>query len=282
MKKKTGWFLLALLALCAAGFAAGKPRTALPAEMLNPRDSFALKVELVGAIPRTEGFRILQGGCVTEKYAWFAMVSEDQFSDWEKSQCYIIRYDRATMKETGRSLPLSLGHANDITYLPATNELYVVHCYRRMISVLDADTLTVKEVKHTDDTYKFDLYAIAYNEKRNGFVTAMNQAAMILYDADWKVTGTALPQKTNLVTQGICADDRYVYHILYDADPDAEEKENIILAVEWKGNEIARLPLGLSDVEPENISLVGDTFYIGCNNSTWTGGLVYTAKLVKK
>lgn len=281
LNKKFVWVAIGILILAGAGIWVWSLQPQAPAALLNSEDHFELQSELVGTIPPIDGFRILQGGCVTEDNAWFAMVSEEQFNDWEKSQCYILRYDTKTMQETARSEVLTLGHANDITYVPATNELYVAHCYQRMISVLDADTLTLKEVKRTDDAFKFDLYGISYNEKENCFITAYNRVAMIIYDADLKVIGSALPQKTELVTQGICSDDQYVYHVLYAADPDAEENENIILVLDWKGNEIARVPVGMEGIEPENISLVGDTFYIACNNSTWTGGEIYRGKLVK-
>lgn len=278
-KKKVGLAVIALAALAIIFLVGWLLRPSTPADLINGKEQFRLQTELIGTIPRMDGFRILQGGCVTEKRAWFAMVSDEDFSDWEKSKCYILCYDTKTMQEIARSEVLMLGHANDITYLPQTNELYVVNCYMRQISVLDADTLTLKEVKKTDNTFKFDLYAIDYNQKKDCFVTAMNQAAMVHYDRDLKLIGSALPQATKLVTQGICCDDRYVYHVLYAADPDAPENENIILVLDWAGKEIARIPVGLEGIEPENISLLGDTFYIGCN--TRYGGKIYRGKLVK-
>lgn len=83
------------------------------------------------------------------------------------------------------------------------------------------------------------------------------------------------------MTQGICADEKYVYHVMYSTSSNTEEPMHMIFVRDWDGALIASIPVALKACEPENISLVGDMFYIGFNNSTGTGGVVYTVKLVK-
>lgn len=97
------------------------------------------------------------------------------------------------MKEVARSEVLSLGHANDITYIPETNELYVIHVVNRKVSILDADTLTVKD---TVRMQFMDSYAIEYNPQRNEFVTGIASAGMGIFDRDLKVQRGAECQGT--------------------------------------------------------------------------------------
>ena len=55
----------------------------------------------------------------------------------------------------------------------------------------------------------------------------------------------------------------------------------MLFVYDWDGNFVTKIILGI-EYEPENLSLVGDTFYMGCNNSSWSGGLLFTAKIVKE
>ncbi len=280
MKKKSFWIIIGVALLMGAMVSGCGEASTVPGKVLNSEDQFTVETELVLEIPQIdEYFRVMQGGCVSDKYAWFVIVSAEDYNDDENKEAYVIKYDRETMTEVARSEKLKLGHGNDVAYLQETNELYVLHVYRRMISVLDADTLTVKETKQTDSEFKFNCYAIDYNASKDCFVTAHQTAAMVIYDRDLKVKDATLALDTTLVTQGICADDKYVYHVFYSTKSNTVEPENMIFVVDWYGKIVTKIPIGLKEIEPENISLVGDTFYIGFNNGK--GGLVYTAKLVK-
>lgn len=176
----------------------------LPNRMINSEDTFSVTLEFAGEVPRIDDFRIMQGGCVTEDYAYFAMIGAENADAYILSECYIIKYDRSTMKEIARSEVLKLGHANDITYVPEANELYVIHVVNRKVSILDADTLTVKDTKRLQ---LLDSYAIEYNETRDCFVTGIATAGMGFFTRDLKVTGSAEEIDSTLITQGICADD---------------------------------------------------------------------------
>ena len=69
-------------------------------------------------------------------------------------------------------------------------------------------------------------------------------------------------------------DNDFIYFVQYN--------QNVIMIYDWEGNLVKRVDMTLTGVEPENICLVDDTFYIGCNNSKWTGGIVYSLKIVKQ
>lgn len=247
-----------------------------PSDFLNAKDRFAVETELVFDIPSIdENFCIMQGGCVTDNYIWVLIVGvENYYNDFAK-ECYIVKYDRATMEEIGRSDKLKLGHANDMTYVAETNELYVAQCFANQVSIVDPESLTIKETICLD--LYFSVYAIDYNPSKDSFVMGVGQAGMAMFDRELNLYDTAMPQDTTLVTQGICADDQYVYHVLYSTKSNTEEPDNMIFVLDWEGNLITKVPIGLEGYEPENISLVGNTFYIGCNDGD--GGAIFTAKL---
>ena len=252
-------------------------KTELPSEILNPEDSFRVTSQRILEIPAVdENICIMQGGCVTEEYAWFVIAGKDNNGSERFRESCIVKYDMETMEEVYHSEKLLLGHANDIAYVPETNELYVTHAWSKEVSILDADTLTVKDTK----TLKMSNYAIEYNQSRETFVTGCSTAGMVMYDKELKMCGATLAQDTTLTTQGICADDKYVYHILHSPKSNTKEPDDMIFVLDWDGNLIAKVTTdNFGGYEPENISLVGDTFYIGCTTSS--GGLLFTAKLVK-
>ena len=243
-------------------------------ETIEPDTEYVMKTTFRKVIPSGSGFRVMQGGCVSEKYAWFALMKVGEDVTDRNRECVIVKYERESMEKAGQSEPLLLHHANDITYMSETNELYVINVYGRQVSVLDADTLTIKETKMVSDAYGLD-----YCPEKETFVTAMGSCDMGFYDKTLeKRTGSAVTENTTLITQGICAEENYIYHVLYSHNNE-KEPQNMVWIADWEGNIVAKLPIDTWGYEPENISLVGDTFYIGCN--TFFGGAVFTAKLEK-
>ena len=242
------------------------------------------KNQLLGHIPHVDdNFRVLQGGCVNEEYGWFALIGADKAKHYPLTECYILKFRLDTMEEVARSQVLKLGHANDITYLPETNELYVIHVTGRQISILDADTLEIKGKKRMTT----EAYALDYDPATQRIVIALGTMGMLMYnDLDLKtdsVCGYGFPLESTLVTQGICCDDTYIYHVLWSPDSNTQEPDNVIVVFDWEGKEITRIPIGLKGMEPENISLVNDIFYISFNQADIPGAeLLYKMQLVEE
>ena len=90
--RRSAVLLLAIISLLL--LTACSQTASLPSQMLNREDRFSLELTYLGEIPRTDDFRILQGGCVTEDFAYFAMLSEKNSDAYSLSKCYIIKYDR--------------------------------------------------------------------------------------------------------------------------------------------------------------------------------------------
>lgn len=242
------------------------------ADLTNIRENtnYATLSELVANIPKEGNFKALQGGCVTEDYAYMAVLNTTDY-DTKDAGCYIYKLSTKTWKIIKRSKVLMLAHANDMTYNPNNNMLYVAHCYvdSTAISLIDADTLELVETIHTDS----GVYAIDYHAATNTFVGGQGKSGTIFFRfannntskliTSGKITATS----TQMVTQGICRDDNYVYHVMFSTA--ADEPYNTIIIYDLESKKLAHyVRLSISGQEPENISLVNGEFYIGCNSST--------------
>ncbi len=252
------------------------------ADLTNIRQdtNYATISELVGHIPKSGNFKALQGGCVTEQYAYMAVINTTDY-DTKDSGCYIYKLNTDNWKIVKRSDVLMLAHANDITYDPNTNRLYVAHCYvdNTKISIIDADTLKLVGTIHTDA----GVYALDYHPESNTFVGGQGKSGTIFFryannNSKLLTYGRIAPTSTQMITQGICRDDNYVYHVMYSNS--ATEPYNTIIIYDLEAKNLAHyVRLSISGQEPENISLVNGAFYIGCNSSSSTQLDIYKSVL---
>ena len=241
------------------------------ADLTNIRQdtNYATISELVGHVPKSGNFKILQGGCVTEDYAYMAVINTADY-DTKDSGCYIYKLSTKNWKIVKRSDVLMLAHANDITYDPNTNRLFVAHCYvdNTKISIIDADTLKLVGSIHTDA----GVYALDYHPETNTFVGGQGKSGTIFFkyanNNKRLITYSRIsPTSTKMITQGICRDDKYVYHVMFTHE--AVEPYNAIIIYDLEAKKLAHyVRLSISGQEPENISLVNGAFYIGCNSSS--------------
>ncbi len=256
---------------------------ATPSTILNSTDTFIAKASVIGPISRIGNYKTMQGGCAIGEYGYYALINTVDFPE-SAVEGIIVKYDLATGEEVDRSKSIVMDHANDITYVPETNELYVVSCYvdSRRINILDADTLEFKGRKSLVGGGD-GCYALEYNPLRKQFVSGCGRVNMNIYDENLEHVRFVAGKGTTLVTQGICADDKYIYHVLYSAKSNEKEPDHVIFVFDWEGNFVSNVRLTIPKAyEPENIALIGDTFYIACNNANWTGGLLFKAKIVKE
>lgn len=235
---------------------------------------YATISQLHGTINKDGNFKALQGGCVTDKYAYMAVLNTTDY-DTEDAGCYVYKFDRETWRLVRRSGVLMMAHANDITYNPNTNQLFVAHCYvdSTKISILDADTLKLVGTIHTDK----GVYALDYHAPTNTFIGGRGKSGTLFFRYSPKgdrllMVGQITPMPTQMVTQGICRDDKYAYHVMFSTS--AEEPNNTIIIYDLEKKTLAHnVRLSISDQEPENISLVDGVFYIGCNSKSGSNKL---------
>ncbi len=240
-------------------------------DLINSVDEYTTTYKKLFAIKNVDGYRIMQGGCTDGKYCYFAM--ENQTFPEGSHRSYIYKYDVTTWELVARSEDLPLDHSNDICYNPDKHELIVVHNApnRNIISILDPDTLTVKEkVK-----IKYQIFSMAYNQSRQQYVIGLSGGQnFALLDTEFKAVKTYTVNSTGYTTQGVECDNDFIYFVQYN--------QNVIMIYDWNGKLVTRVDMTLLGVEPENISLIEGEFIIGCNDAKWSGGEVYQLEIIKK
>lgn len=198
---------------------------------------------------------IVQGGCKVGKYYYQAFIKSGNAGS------IIVKYNMEKKAIEKTSAVLQLHHTNDITYNGKLGKLVVCHNApdRTTISYVNPDTLTIEKTFHIE----YKIFSISYNASRDQYIVGISggQTFRIL-DSNFKAVGEAFQptgRTTGYTTQGNAADDKYIYFVLY--------KENVITVYDWSGNFITLIDLDLlTNIEPENISVVDDVIYIGCSD----------------
>jgi hypothetical protein len=224
-------------------------------------------------IPATGESRIMQGGGTDGKHMYFCMIKSVSDVNTEIQHGYVYKYDMMTGELVGMSERMDLGHGNDIAYNPYENRLYISNCMPNssVLEVLNADTLErVGKVR-----LKMNVYAVDYEPTRRVYVLGVSGQQISILDESFNVSRDYIPSGISLpgnpssnTTQGCCADENYIYYVQY--------KQNVIRVFDWSGNFVKEIALSIpATIEPENISVIGNRLFIGCNNSKWTGGELY-------
>ncbi len=213
--------------------------------------------------------RIIQGSCTDGEYLYTCL--NDGASNGAVTA--IVKTELASGKVVATYENKLIDHANDLTYNPKTNEILAVHNapYRQKISIFDAETMELKEIK----TVRHDVYAIEYDDDGDCYWFGISHGYdYARYDTVLKKYTEYRGFDNGFTKQGMDADDKYVYFVLY--------KTNCIAVYTKDGEYVRQIDLPVTAGEPENISHVGDVFYIVYNNPSWTGGIVYEVMITEK
>lgn len=241
--------------------------------MISSKEGYSTLHELLYEIPATGDNKIMQGGCSDGEHMYFCLVNSGS-----PQYAYVYKYSIETGKLVKKSELLDTDHSNDMTYNPNTGELIVLHNSPRnsILSVLDPETLEKKR----EIQVVFNMFSIDYQPDRNVYVVGISGGQNFsILNENFQISREYIPSgsrfevnSTGYVTQGVVCDKEYIYFVQY--------KENVIVVYDWTGAFVNKIPLSIpANIEPENISIVDDSFYIGCNNSSWSGGLLYRVKL---
>ena len=243
--------------------------------LISEKEGFSTAHTFLFDIPAIGNNKIMQGGCSDGSYMYFCMINSGS-----PQYAYVCKYDIATNKLVKKSELIPTDHSNDMTYNPKTNELIVLHNSPRnaMLTMLDPETLEIKRTQMVS----FNMFCIDYQPERDVYVIGISGGQnFTVLDENFKINRDYIPlgstrfeaNSTGYTTQGVVCDKDYIYFVQY--------KENVIMVYDWTGKYINKIQLSIpTSIEPENISIVDDRFYIACNNSSWTGGALYSVELI--
>ena len=209
-----------------------------------------------------EGLGTEQGGCFDGTYYYQAFVKRHSASNERDNVVRIGKFDYKTKALVAYSEEMALNHANDITYDAKKGELYVAHNNpnRTRVSVLCAETMELLRSVEIEDR----IYGISYCAARDRFAVALSDSQNTrVLEADLSRADDKIFQGTELTarytTQGICSDDTFIYHVLWDAAyRNKSGFQNVITVYDWYGNFVGRINITIGIIEPENISVGAD------------------------
>lgn len=213
-----------------------------------------------------------QGGCSDgERYYYQVLMHYDR-TDHTKIYSCIAKIDLDEKKVVQYSEPIHLDHGNDITYHPIKKVLYIANNQPNATTITVIDPVTLKVLGY--ETSPVPLYALEYNEKRDQYAAGIcKKYEFCFLDSDFKQinekTYRTLPCHDRYIKQGICADDNFIYFIIWDGKQRGQDDfQNLVTIYDWDGNYRGKLEFNVeSNQEPENISIVNGEMIAVCGKS---------------
>lgn len=241
-----------------------------PENTIHIGGQYTLKEASVFAeIAKDGNYKVMQGAATDGKYLYYCI--ENQALAAHES--YIYKVDLATGKIVTRSKSLQLDHSNDMTFNPKRNQLVVVHNApnRKLVSFVDIETLEKVETINIGR----EIFCMAYNEARDQYVVGLSGGqTFCVLNSDFEYIREYSPvASTGYTTQGMTCDDQFLYF--------AQSGANVVVVYDWDGYQVAIVPIEFTNIETENICIVGNDIYIGFYRSG-NGGIVYRTKLTVK
>ncbi len=234
-------------------------------------------------VPQASGTTHVQGGCSDGTYIYQLFIKKDTASNEVNNTCKIVKIkpdfnpNTTTDNIIMTSENLDLNHSNDITYNSKTHELIVCHNnpYRTKLSIIDPDTLTLKRTV----TIGQKIYGITYDAERNIYMVSCSGGQnMRTLSADFKslsstMTSTAPTQ--SMTTQGICSDDTFIYHTLWNSSGSGSNyNKNVITVYDWYGNYVGMIGTKIT-IESENLFFHNGHLYVAAYSGGGKASYVY-------
>ena len=222
------------------------------------------------ALPDDE-IRATQGGCYDgTKYFYQGYIWHDGNTE-ANNKVIIVKYDFERKVRVAQSEILSLNHCNDMTYVPDLNLIAVVNHgpNKTTITFINPETLTVEYTKKI----AIAVYAIAYNHERNRYATGVSNSRDIRRwesDLTFKLSEkliVANKVSDGYTTQGICADENFIYCVFWDSkNKNNKDFQNIATVYDWYGNYVGVIEFDVGKIEPENIFIRNGSVYVTCHS----------------
>ena len=241
-----------------------------PANTIHIGGKYSLtNADLIAEIAKDGNYKVMQGAATDGTYLYYCIENQAL----EQHESYIYQVEIATGKIVKRSKSLQLDHSNDMTYNPKLRQLIVVHNApnRKRVSFVDVDTLEKLETINIGR----DIFCMAYNEARDQYVVGLSGGqTFAILDSNFEYLREYSPvASTGYTTQGMTCDDNFLYF--------AQSGANVVAVYDWDGYQVAIVPIEFTNIETENICIVGNDIYIGFYRSG-NGGIVYRTRLTVK
>ncbi len=233
----------------------------LLAFLLNRGYEFTLNREMVVSCPPDGKLIVSQGAAADAKNFYFTLRNTNETST------RIVKYDISSLKNVGQTDVFNGGHANDLTYNPETNRLYLAHGKNQgtIVTVVSCNDLAVLE----DIVIPVGAGAITYNSSRRLYAVSQGGTTLHFLDESFQVIKSfsreAFPGYT---AQGAGSDDFYIYF------PMSGKSNNIIVVYDWSGEYVTTIPLNTPS-ESETLFYTNGRYYV---NFLSSGGALYELK----
>lgn len=231
----------------------------------------------------------LQGGTVTSTGFLMAFLpgessAEEASADGSSPGNPLLLLDTDTW-QVAASVSEELSHANDLCYVPADREIYVLPMDLPQIIVLDEDTLSVKRIIDTPQTY----HAIGFDEAQDCFAAICSSGkgsekrlTCDILDHTCTTVLNSFPVDTNLTYQGLAVHDSKVYYSCWKKgegkmvhktvyDDLLQVNDNVVYVYDYEGNladaMLIKMPEGYNTFEVEAISFLGDRMILQFNEN---------------
>ena len=214
--------------------------------------TYTLENEKYGATDADPRIYRRQGGCFNGEIYYQVFITKNE-------DLAVVARKNVITGELIYSEPRLMDHANDATYNPNNNRLYVGN--GKSVWIYDGDTLEFIE----SITLSHSTSRISYSYERNTFVLGN----YYFYDDTLTYTGEYFKSKLgtlygdlSLSSQGTACDDTFVYSLLFETVRSGVY--NAYLGIfDWYGNTLAFVTIEIpGDFEPENVSAVDGKLYI--------------------
>lgn len=181
------------------------------------------------------------------------------------SSCFIEKINYSDMSRISINKDLNYAHANDITYNPKTNKLYLTPMFsqesgldRNLIYVLNASTFVKEAEIHVGTDMSMPVYGIAYNNTDNQYYVALGDSMIVALNNSFEIVSTF-----SFKQYGITSSCGPFQCIEYFDDKIFVLYHKKIVVFDTKGNYLSNVSVGDS-IESEGIASIGNgDFVIG-------------------
>lgn len=217
--------------------------------------------KVVAKISLPDEMTAMQGGYTNGKHYFQGFIQKDTASNEMNNVDRIVRFNMDTEEVEIESEDLALNHCNDITYNEKLGYLVVCHnnpC-KNSISYINPEDMSLVK------TFPIDYYiwSIDYNPRTDRYVVGISGGQKFrLLDSEFNAVGDEFQPSSatsSSITQGVAADDDFIYFVYY--------LPNVMGVYDWDGNFVTKITLNQISTlyEPENVSVIGNTIYVGCS-----------------